>query len=169
MSNVLPPEELQLVQRRFRVRVVVAGSLTLILGAFVASLSLLPTFISVRIAHNSLANERDSLSSAATDDQSTQARALALLTALQGAFATSSPTGLLVHAIGLKPQGVTISSISYSQGQFLLGGNTARREAMSEYRTALERSHAFQSVAVPVSALVGTQGGHFTITLTGPF
>ena len=40
---------------------------------------------------------------------------------------------------------------------------------MSEYRDALSGSGRFVDVAVPVAALVGTQEGKFTITLSGSF
>ena len=170
MSNVLPPEEKNLILRRFRERFIALGALVLLLGAGVASLSLLPSLILVSSAEASLRRATEAASKTVREDQVIQTRTLALIQALQGAIqATSSPTQVLQRALELKPKGLKITSISAEKGKMLLSGISDRRESINAYREALEKSSIFTSVAIPVAALVGAQEGRFTVTLTGNF
>lgn len=169
MANVLPPEERKRLGRRFRARFMLVGALVLCLSAGVAMLALLPSLISVRIAEGTLQKTQAALSERIQDDQIKQVRATALVASLQGALATSSPIEVVGVAIGLKPGAARLSSVSYSKGKIVLSGASPQRDAVSTYRDALEKSDRFTSVTVPVAALIGTQEGRFTITLTGAF
>jgi hypothetical protein len=84
------------------------------------------------------------------------------------AIATTSPSELLTRALAARPADVVVTNISYRSGErsIVLAGVSPRRSAMDAYRSALENSEAFTSVSVPVSALLGTQDGRFTVTLT---
>ena len=170
MSNVLPPLEKQKLLRRMRKRYTFVGVMVLVGGALLASIALIPSLIAVRSAENALAAEIHELSPQAKDDQTKQTRAQALLLALGPiAQATTSPSTTLSSALGLRPAGVTVSSISYKKGEITLTGVAQNREGVSDYRDALQGIGIFKSVTVPVAALVGTQEGRFTMTLTGNF
>lgn len=167
MSNVLTQEAKKQLAKSVRARYLTVGALVLTLGALIASLSLVPTFISITSAEDALTVPSDE-ASAALDDQQKALRAQNLVKALTPLLATSTPSDVISGALALRPAGISITQITYQAGQktIALSGTSARREAVNGFRDALEASGLFKSVAVPVSALVGTQDGRFTITLT---
>jgi len=171
MSNVLPTEHKKKETGRLWTRFLLVGAVMLAGGAVVATLAILPAFISVRIARAGI--ETSEAARLASGDQSAAARAQVLLGILGSiAAATSSPSGVLAGALSLKPANISVNTIIYTgggQGKIVLSGVAGRREAVSEYRDALSGSGRFVDVAVPVAALVGTQEGKFTITLSGSF
>ncbi len=170
MSNVLPLEAKNVARRRLRLRFILVTALVLLCAAGIASIAILPAFISVRIAEQALRIEVDEASKAVQTDQAEQARAFALIAALTPyAAATTSPTQMVTSALTLKPAGLRITSARYDKGKIILSGVTRDREALNAYREDLEKSALFKSVVIPVAALVGTQDGRFTITLSGAF
>ncbi len=169
MANVLPIEEKKRVLRTLRARFITVTALVLLLGATLAALALSPAILSVRLAQANLPSD-ETLSETARDDQAKHARAFALVGALGPiANSTSSPVGMFTAALAEKPASVHITSINYSRGRLILSGDGGTRQAMNAYKEALETSGSFTTVEVPVAALVGTQEGRFTITLTGAF
>jgi Tfp pilus assembly protein PilN len=169
MANVLPPEEKKRVLREVRSRFVLTFAMTLLIGATVASLCLVPALISVRLATNSIPQDAE-LSQTVRDDQAKHARAFALVSALNPVvLATTTPSASVAAALAAKPAGVSVTGINYSKGRLLLNGVSRDRQAVNDYREALEADTRFSSVSVPVAALVGTQDGRFTITLSGQF
>ncbi len=169
MANVLPPDDRRILKRRFTARLILTGALTLLGGAAIASLALIPAYMAVRVAEASLQSKEDQAAGQGAD-QAAIGRAQALVNALLPlANATSSPSDTLAFALGLKTTGLSITSMQYTKGQIVLSGVAGKREAVSEFRDALQASGKFASVAVPVAALVGVQEGRFTITLTGAF
>lgn len=142
----------------------------LLVGALVASLALVPAFISMQVGKATLQKKQNDLSEAAREDQAKQTRTLALLSVLTPlTAATSSPSALLSFALGLKPNGISITSVAYTKKEIVLSGVSNNRLAVNDFRDALQNSGRFASVAIPVSALVGAQEGRFTVTLTGAF
>lgn len=170
MSNVLPTEDKKILARRFRARFIFSTALVLLLGAFIAMISLVPTYLAIRAAQSALPSEND-ISESARDDQLQSARALALVAALTPIVnaTSSSPIETAQKALSLKPAGMSISSVRYSKGKIDLTGVATNREAVTIFRDALQAEGSFSSVAVPVAAIVGTQEGRFTITLLGSF
>ena len=82
--------------------------------------------------------------------------------------ATSSPTKILNIALALKPDGVSISNVSFSsidRGRITITGEAVGREEINQYREALATDGSFSSVSIPFDALAGVGGGKFTITL----
>ena len=141
-----------------------------IVAALVSLIALLPAFISVRIAGAALQKSDSEVAPQVREDQKKQGRAIALVNALLPiATATTSPSQAAITAISLKPAGMRINSLSYKKGTVVVIGIADKREAISAYRDALEKSGQYTSVAVPIAALVGSQEGRFTITLTGAF
>lgn len=169
MANVLPLEKKKILASRLRARFMFTLALALFIGALAAALALVPAFISTRIALSSL--PEGEISETARDDQVQGARAAALVAALAPiVHATSSaPIDSVTAALALKPAGMSISGVRYSKGKIELSGVATNRAAVSAFRDALEKDARFTTVAVPVTALVGTQEGRFTITLSGAF
>lgn len=170
MSNVLPLKHRKIEVGRVWTRFLFVGALIFVGGAVVAMLALLPALISVRVARANI--ETADATYSASSDQSAAKRTHALLGVLGPIVAaTSSPTDTLVTVLARKPADVSLETITYAgdRSSIVLSGVSKRREGVSEYRDALEEMGRFSSVAVPVAALVGTQEGKFTITLTGTF
>ena len=172
MSNVLPLEKKQELLKRFRARCIMVLALTLLVGAGIASASLIPAFVSVRVAESSVA-AAPSAESGARDDQAKLVRAQTIVGALMPLVSLTSthstPSETFSFAIGLKPAGISVTGISYSKGSLMLTGVSNSRDAVNAYREALEESKHFSAVNVPVAALVGAQEGRFTVTLSGAF
>lgn len=169
MANVLPIKEKKRVLRSLRSRFVVTAAIVLMVGALIASAALVPAIISVLSAMSGLPSDAE-LSETARDDQTKHARALALVTALNPVvLATTTPSASVTAALSVRPKGVSVTSVSYSKGKILISGSSSNRQAVNDYREALEADPRFTSVTVPVAALVGTQEGRFTMTLAGQF
>lgn len=168
MANVIPHERKKNLGKALHARFISMGSIIFLIGACIASASLLPAIISVRLARASL--PQDNLTQVDRDDQAKYARALALVHALGPlASATSSPSEVVQRAVGLKPAGISITSVTYRKGQIVLSGISSNRLAVNAFREALEKEERFSTVSVPVAALVGTREGRFTVTLSGAF
>jgi Tfp pilus assembly protein PilN len=171
MANVIPPEEINVVRRKISARFILVASGAIAIGALIAILALMPAYLSVRVARASIDSAINQAAAGNLSAEQTAAvRTQGLITTLKPlASATSSPSDALLRALALKPPGVSITSITYSGGKssVVLSGTSARREAVDEFRRALEASARFTTVSVPVSAIVGTQEGRFSITLGG--
>jgi hypothetical protein len=166
MSNVLPTAQKKIEVRRFRLRILAMGAAVIALGGVVASLSLLPALISIRIAESSVTSSVAEAS--AKEDQAQAFRAQNIIDATMPlATATTSPMDILFFALAEKPVGVSVTGMTVSKESIMLSGESGSRVAINMYRDALDASGRFGSVVVPVSALVGTQDGRFTITLSG--
>ncbi|OHB18801.1 MAG: hypothetical protein A2854_02965 [Parcubacteria group bacterium RIFCSPHIGHO2_01_FULL_56_18] len=170
MANVIPREGLSKMQKRHGARFLLLGSYMFAAAAVIAILAILPAYVSVRIARASVDSETQESSGGVGTEQATAIRTQSLITNLTPiANATSSPTGALSIALAQKPAGISITTISFLGGakpSILLTGTSQRREAVTAFRDELKASGRFSNVAVPVAALVGTQDGRFTITLS---
>lgn len=166
MANVLPSARTTLA-RRARARFVIVLGLTISASALVAILALLPAFISISIARAGLATES---ATEAPEEQAEAARTLALIQTLNAFAGTTSPSTALEASLALRPQRVSVTSVRYASGapaSLILSGVSAEREGVNGYRDALVSDGRFGKVSVPVAALVGTQEGRFSITLSG--
>jgi len=155
----------------YRARLVLVTSLVLLGLAAIGGLVLLPSYFALKIAAPPLA-ETTPLETGAPDDALVVERAQFLVREVTGVLgATSSPSATVLSALALKPVGITISRVLYQSdttGQITISG-VGGREAVSAYRDALTKSGTYASVAVPAGALVGSQGGSFSIVLRGAF
>lgn len=166
MANVLPSARTTLALR-MRARYIIVLGLTLSASAFVAILALLPAFISISIARAGLTAES---THEAPTEQVEAARTLALIQTLSAFAGTTSPATVVPSVLALRSPGISVTSIRYTSGapaSLILSGTSAAREGVSGYRDALVSDGRFGKVSVPVAALVGTQEGRFSITLSG--
>ncbi|MDO8562044.1 MAG: hypothetical protein Q7S05_04455 [bacterium] len=179
MANVLPKETIQSVWRDYRNRLILVSALVFLAIAALAFLSLLPAYVVLKVEENSEANQASATSTQSNPNPQsrterndiTRAQTL-LVRATQIVFATSSPTEVFGAALALRPDGVTVSKITFvsgGKGTVEIIGESMSRDSINNYREALSKDKRFKSVSVPVGALVGGEDGKFTITLTGDF
>lgn len=170
MTNVIPPEDLKDVWRGYRARLIIVFSSFALVFALLGGLALLPSYIALEMLAPESAEPgaRDEESKDAAELMRTQALVLQAAPLLA---ATSSATTMIEAALSLKPRGVSIDRIVYVGGdsQDLQLTGAASRNALNEYRTILGSDPRFVNVSVPVGALVGAEGGRFSITLKGNF
>ena len=162
----------------YRSLLILVGALALAALAVVAIMALLPAYAAIKVEERSREKqsslpERPDPNPQAEAERKDLMRAQALLArAAPVISATSSPTEIIKAALALRPQGVTAGKINFvagDSGSVTITGNSAGREGINLYREALSKEKYFRSVSVPVGALVGSEGGGFTITLTGSF
>jgi len=178
MTNALPKEALQAEQGRFRDRFLLVGALVFLGTAAISALALLPSHVALHVENKNL--EQQSINDSGTipnpnsekkSERSDVIRAQALLENVEPfVSATSSPSEAISAALVLRPVGVRVDHISFEsaeKGTIAIYGISQGREGISQYREALSNSGRFKSVSVPVGALVGMEGGKFTITLSG--
>lgn len=179
MSNLLPKERLDVVWEGYRSRVVLVGAIVLSVSAALSGAAFLPAFVALKVESN--AQEKQSASLAAQTDPNPQSRAeradisrsqtlLARIAPIVSA--TSSPTEIINSALSLRPPGISVKRISFVSGKggsITINGEANGRESINQYRDALSEDARFEGVSIPVGALVGSEGGAFTVTLTGNF
>lgn len=173
MANVLPTQARKAVLRRLNARFIAVGSLALSLAAMIAILALSPSLVSVYAARGALISPPSTDTSTLREDQLASTRTRLMVQLLSPvAASTSSPSGAIAEVIAVQPESISISQMQYSRGspaKLTLSGVSSRREAVNNYRNALSEIGMFSDISVPVAALVGTQEGRFTMTLTGDF
>ncbi|MDO8521700.1 MAG: hypothetical protein Q7S08_00220 [bacterium] len=178
MSNVLPKETLQVEWSRFRTRLVLVGSLILLATAALSGAALLPAHIALQIEEKNAAQQSVNKSGVLSDavqqvrsERNDVMRAQVLLDSVSPIVsATSSPTEIISAVLALRPSSVRIDRIIFVSGEkgtITIDGTSQGRESINQYREALSGSSRFEGVSVPVGALVGAEGGKFTITLSG--
>ncbi|HUO56263.1 MAG TPA: hypothetical protein VMU27_02425 [Candidatus Paceibacterota bacterium] len=172
MANVMPTEIKKEVRAVIRARFMLLTSCIVLICAVIVFLMLLPSWFS--IAHTPQSPDSKPISAAQQAlDKTALAQTTALLTTLSPiALASTTPSQAVSAALAVRPIGISIEQITYTAGNpstLILFGSAKTTSAISDYRTALASSTIFTSVQVPVGALVGAEGGQFTLTLTGPF
>mgnify|MGYP003396018140 CR=1 FL=1 len=172
MANVLPPESQKKIWAMYRSRLVLVTALVLLLLASVAAAALIPSYVALHVAMEDATDvgvEIESERESAVTLEHSQALIRELMPVIT---ATSSPVEVVVSAIALKPAGMRITRVMYAsgtgEGRITFIG-TGTREQVSAYKDILTKSGNFTGVAVPVGALVGSEGGGFSIVLAGQF
>lgn len=178
MSNLLPKETLEIVWRRFYRRILYAGALVFLFTAVFAGLALLPSYIAPKIEKGLLKESAVLASKAEINPQSRAEindilRSQAILARVSPVIsATSSAADLLTAALLLRPRGISVNRLSFVSGQngtIVIEGIAPGREEINLYREELSKNERFSSISVPVGALLGAEGGKFTITVKGAF
>lgn len=152
----------------YRARFVIVLAAFLLALACFALLALIPSYLALRLATPPVADTSITHKGGAPGDAIAIARAQALVRILSPVLsATTSPTALITEALSQRPKGISVDHVTYdvSAGHLVLVG-TGMRDAINSYRDTLSKDLRFPSVSVPVSALVGSDSGHFSMTLT---
>lgn len=156
----------------YRSRFVMVTGLALLGIALFAAASLIPSYVAVEAA----GGEEEVVSPEVTAEREiafSLEYAQGLVRELKPTLlATSSPLDVVGSALSMRPAGVKVTRIMYvagdGEGRITFIGS-APREQVSAYRDALTKSGLFSGVAVPVGALVGSEGGGFSIVMIGAF
>ncbi len=156
----------------YRARLVLVTALTLGALALAAFLALIPSYAAVRITASASQDNGSAPTSQREDAFQLERSQFLINEVLPLIAATSSTMDVVEDALALRPSGVRITRVTYSGGAeeeriMLVGVGT--REQVSAYRDALTGSGLFTGVAVPVSALVGSEESGFSVVLTGKF
>lgn len=170
MTNVLPPADRLHMWIFFRTRFIKAGSIALVSLALLALVSIAPSYILLTINKPLTSSQDGPAADTQAQDKKDAQRARALIGDLLPIFAaTTTPMDLIEKTLLLRPEGVTVSHISYTQDgdttTVVLRGTTSARGQAESLRKALEDSGYFQSVSIPVNDLIGAGGNQFTVTL----
>lgn len=170
MANLLPIEAQQNVWQRYLARFIVALALLLLAATLIFVLALLPSYLA--IVSNTAAETTDTATQRSTTDVQAIARAQLLVSQLYPALTSEHTARTYVSAaVSAMPSGVTLTHVGYNApvgttpATITLTGN-ATRERVAAFRDALVASPLFASASVPVSALVGSSAGQFSITVT---
>jgi len=173
MSNLLPLSAQRAVWRRYLARLIVAGSLTMIVVAFLSGLALLPGYLAL---HSEQRPASDVVMPAIVSDKADREAAVrtqALIATLAPLVsATTTPTEAIAAALALRPNSISIDHVVYTAGTpstVMLVGMASAREAINAYRQALAADPQWKSVSVPVGDLTGAPGGRFSVTLSRDF
>lgn len=173
MSNLLPENSRTELRQEYRARYVFAGSLLAIGAAVFMSLSMLPSYVAFS---SSLPKGQNTTASDETKkDFADITRAQSLVQQLAPTMvSTSTISRAIQSALAVRSRGAHVDNISYmrdplASGVVTIGGLADGRVSINEYRTALQKVPSFTSVRLPVGDLIGSQGGRFTVTLTGNF
>lgn len=166
MSNLLPVESQKKMWAMYRARFVTVTALVMLALAIVGLIALIPGYLAIVLSPT---QEEIAQIQREGSDPVAIIRAQALVSNIAPILAsTSSPTDVLLSVLEKKPSGLAVDRIAYAGGQITLAG-IGSRETVTAYRALLALDPRFTSVAVPVAALVGSEGNRFSMTISGSF
>jgi hypothetical protein len=169
MANVLPIENQKDSQRRQVVRFTLVFAEVMIGCALVAFIVLLPSYLALHIG---LQQATSGVASTTTEQLMIRNTKATIAQINAAVAATTTPSTLLQAILAAKPAGVSITSIIYMGGQsgkIVVSANSGHADLIQTFRTTLQADSHFNAVSIPVSALVASTNGDFTVTLTGAF
>ena len=176
MSNVLSAGARKEVWRFHRGRFIFVGSLVLLSGALLALLSLLPSVLTIRAQQAALSEAIDITLPVDPENEKDRGdilRAQALVAQFSPMSSSTAPVlEAILAALRARPAGASVDDIRYTtedESSIVINGTAANRASISAYREALSADPHFENVSVPAGAFAGTEGGRFSITLTGAF
>lgn len=148
-----------------RSRFLLAFSLILLCAAVFTALALTPAEVALVFYSPPPAQSAQQNINVTQDDAAIE-HTQALLAAMQP-FATSSSLASISDALSQLGTGITLSDISYSTAEhsLTLSGQAQTPDEVNTLRQTLQADPVFSGVTVPVAALLGSQGGGFTITM----
>ena len=154
---------------QFRARFLLAASLVVLACALLFAVALLPAEASLISFATPGAQGKTQTTSTVTADKTALGHTNALIKQLSTLNATSSLSTLdaLVAALSESGPGISINDIQYSVANqsISLAGTAQTPDEVNTFREALQSDLRFTNVSVPVSALLGSEDGSFTITM----
>ncbi len=175
MTNLLPLQQQKNIRRSLRARLIIVGATAATVVAIVALLALMPSYLAVRYSISASQNSAATSSLASAADRAQILELQSLTTELRPFVASTTPTQAILFALAEKPTGISLDDITYAaglsdaSGQIVVSGAAHTPDLIRVYQEALTKDPHFKSASVPVGALVGTNDGRFSATLTGAF
>ena len=150
----------------FRSRFLLIASLVILACALLFILALVPAFAAVASFAPATSHVVSQEGGDVAADSAAIAHTKALLAALSPLSATSSLDAILA-ALSQSGKGIQVDNISYSVSQrsLALAGHADTPGDVNTFQQALQSDLRFSDISVPVSALLGSQNGSFTITM----
>ena len=172
MANLLPEHIQHAVWATTRAHFVAVAASVLLVAALFSALALLPSYLVLTVAVPAAESRVAAVVSTSTATAADITMAQSLIKGLAPVLAaTSSPDARIAAVVAVKPKNVRIAQITYTTGKpaiLTVSGVAEDRDAINTYRAALLAANV-GSVTVPVSALVGSADGQFTLTIGGDF
>ena len=173
MSNLLPIEAQKSMWSSERARFLIIASLVSLITSFICALAIAPAYVVLMFSGTTVSGPAQNTltPSVVQADAAAIAEAQTYLSLAPTVAKIASSTETLGAILAVRPRGVMVNHIVYSAGTpstFLLSGLADGRENINAYRAILSSDPRYQSVSVPVSNLVGTDGS-FTVTVKGSF
>ena len=176
MANLLPHNRQVDAWRAYRARFIIVGSCIALVCAAIALCALLPSLIILNSRESALLKKAASPLSAdqMTQDRAAIARLQYVVEQVRPIIAatTTPPHRVIVSALSVRPVGVHLRHmrlIPGPNGSLVFDGSSDTGDLLNTYRIALSNDSRFNSVAVPVDSLVGTEPRSFTMTIKGAF
>jgi hypothetical protein len=174
MANLIPEKIQREMRGHSQARFILSTTILALAVAATTSLLLLPSYVMLSVHGPMRAGSVPTLSAGdRAADQTAISHANAAITLLSPLInASSTSMGTIQQVVSLRPVGVHIDGITYIKGDpssLMIVGAADSPSLVSVYRAALATTNSFDSVTVPVGALVGTDGGRFSITISGTF
>ena len=150
----------------FRARFLLAVALVALACALLFALALLPAEASLVSFASPGMQQSTQTSGNVAADKAALAHTKALIAQLSPLNATSS-LDAIAAALSQVGQGISINDIQYSvtTRSLALAGHAQTPDEVNAFRQALQSDLRFTNVSVPVSELLGSQDGSFTITM----
>ena len=178
MANLLTHDAYREMMRTQRARFVTIAALLLLFLGGLAALSLMPSYLLLRMngieVHVASVSSSSSTTQSITADRAVLARAQQHVTALLPFVASSTlPSSAILGVLNARGAGISIDHITYANdgkhGTIVVSGTAKMRQSVETFRQSLTSNVIFASVSIPVGALAGLGNGKFQATLTGNF
>lgn len=173
MINLIPPAARRSVMREYWFRAISVWLLLCGTGCIIIAVLLFPTYILIRMQVNQIdANMTASSDKVATFDVSSAELTLANTRAqVLTSISSSTPFSTYVDTIETLSGGeVTISQMVFARpqtgGTIKLSGTAKTRQALAQFRDALEAETAFDAVDLPISNLIKERDLLFFMDIT---
>jgi hypothetical protein len=181
LTNLLPRSSVRGLRRQYFVRLATVALGLGVVGLFVHSVLLFPSYLYTRSETKRLQAELDQLAASASslEEKEINARIKSVQDdiAYLGRLDTQPAASAAVRALISVPRaGVTLSGFTYTaptpaskEAQMTVTGTAATRDSLRLYVDSLKRLSFISKADLPISAYAKESQIPFTITLTGTF
>ncbi len=171
MANLLPPPQQKIVLGTQRTRFLFVFAAMALGCAGIFYLALLPGFLTLRVG--GVKAKSQSIVSATSTELTVLREMKTAISQINPIMrASTTPSAILQDIIEMKPAGIAITAFTYTSGKpgkIVVSGSAQSSDLIQTFRAALASDARFDSVNIPVSALVGASDGGFVMTINGSF
>jgi Tfp pilus assembly protein PilN len=179
MFNLLPKAEKEAIRREYRMRLAVVILWFSFATLLIASFLLLPAFVLSSAKEKAAVHRFATLS--AEVESANGAKLRDLLADTQSRlrfFSKKAPAArwheILTQLVSLKPDGVSLMSVSFTDGEngsrrVTIAGTARNRTGLRAFAKSLERVSFFEKIDVPISNYTKDTDIEFSIHITGRF